>query len=79
MPVLPKPSRYVRGPVRRENKYTNPLDYLNEVVFPARDFLDELLELEKKKEKELKSAKGRVTLQKQKLQYAYDGMEKYRR
>ena len=76
---MPKITRYIPGPVRRENKYSNPMDYLNEVVFPATDILENLEKLERKKDKEHESAKNTVKLQKQKLQYAYDGMQKFRR
>ena len=67
------------GRKRREDNYSNPMDYLNEVVFPTTDALDEYKKIEREANRKHEAAKAKVKLQTQKLQYAYDGMQKFRR
>ena len=67
------------GRPRREDKYDDPRDYLNEIVFPEEEALEFLKKRESKKLKEYNAIKGRVGLQKQKLEYAYNGMRKFKK
>ena len=67
------------GRPRREDKYDNPMDYLNEIIFPEEDTLERLKKEEGEAKKKFSAATGRVNLQKQKLDYARNGMRKFKK
>ncbi len=66
------------GRPKRTIKYTSPADYLNKYIFPIKDILISLKEVEHKKENEFLSASNRKKLQEQKLERAYEGLEDFR-
>ncbi|KKN50092.1 hypothetical protein LCGC14_0635900 [marine sediment metagenome] len=59
--------------------YDDPKEYLNKHIFPIVDSLDQFKKDLIKAEKLLSAAKYRLSLQQQKLDYAYLGLEKWRR
>ena len=61
------------------DKYHNPMDYLNEIIFPQEDILEILRKEVVKKEKQLKAARYTVDLQTQKIEYYRKAMRKFRR
>ena len=60
-------------------KYDNPLNYLNEHIFPIKDSLDKFKADVRKALKALQMAQNKANLQQQKLDCAYTGLEKWRR
>ncbi len=60
-------------------KYDNMHEYLNEYVFKIKDALFLLKDDELKKRKEYNAAVAKVNLQTQKLEKAYEGLEKFRK
>jgi len=67
------------GTPTKANKYDNVTDYLNNYLFKTKDILFKLQEDELVKRKEHNKAQARVSLQKQKLDTAYQGLEKFRK
>lgn len=67
-----------RGRPKTISKFGSIKEYLEGYLFPIKDNLIELRELERKKEKEFLSAQGRRKLQEQKLNRAYEGLEQFR-
>ncbi len=61
------------------DKYDHPLDYLNKHIFPIKDMLDGFKNAERAAEKAYQAAKNKTRLQQQKLEWAYTGLEKWRR
>ncbi len=67
------------GRKRIVDKYHNPMDYLNEIIFPEEDTLERLKKEVIKKEKELKGARDTVNLQNVKINYYRKAMRKFKR
>ena len=67
------------GTPTKANKYDNVTDYLNDYLFKTKDVLFELQADELAKRKEYNKAQARVSLQKQKLDTAYSGLEAFRK
>ncbi len=60
-------------------KYDDPKDYLNDHIFPISDLLDKFKEDLIKAKKLLDAAKYKLSLQQQKLDHAYLGLQKWRK
>ena len=60
-------------------KYDSPLDYLNKHIFPIKDILEQCKEAERKALKLFNAAQARTRLTQQKLDWAYGGLEKWRK
>ena len=60
-------------------KYDSPLNYLNEHIFPIKDSLQKFKADVTKALKALHMAQNKANLQQQKLDWAYSGLEKWRR
>lgn len=60
-------------------KYNNPSVYLNKHVFPILDLLEMLKKEERDAEKALQAATNKKNLQQQKLDWAYHGLERWRK
>jgi len=67
------------GRKSRAESYTDPRKYLNEIIFPITDGLELLKTAEREAEKAYLSAKNKRSLQQQKLDYAYNGLNQFRK
>ena len=61
------------------DKYNSIAVYLDKHLFPIKDSLFEMRKTERKKLKEYEAARNTTTLQGQRLERAYEGLEKFRK
>ena len=67
------------GRKRVAERFDSVKDYLNEHLFPIKDSLEVFKKQERETAKKLEAAQNKVNLQQQKLEYAYIGLEKWRK
>lgn len=67
------------GRPKEADKYNSIPDYLNNYLFKIKDVLFEFREKESETLKEYNKSKARASLQQQKLDRAYEGLEHFRK
>jgi len=60
-------------------RFDSPLEYLNKHIFPIKDMLDQFKKEEAEALKKYNAAINKKHLQQQKLDWAYSGLERWRR
>lgn len=67
------------GRPKLTSRFSSAFEYLNKHIFPIKDTLFALKDLERKKEKEWLSARNKRLICEQQLERAYDGLENFRK